>query len=784
MKNNLIKLLSIIIASILCTGLFADELEIKSKQLKLNKDTEIVLAEGNVQISDKKNNVIFSEKAEYNKKKQLMRSFGETDIITSEKYRIQGTDIFYDNKNGTIYSKFETKITDINGNEIFVSMFDYSVAKKMFFSQGNIKILDNRTNEYFFSEIYIDEKKRKIVGSDVKSFFNERTFKNDEKNEPRFFANSAFIEKDGSTFQKGIFTTCKNREEDKCPPWSIQAKKIIHNKAKKTVYYDNAVLKIYDFPIFYFPKFFHPGPTVKRQSGFLFPTLEDNTTVGFSASVPYFLAISEDKDMTFTPKIYSKENLLVLHEYRHAFKDSFLLVDSSYTKGYKKKDKLKKSDGSRSHLFAKFNKDFSSKDFSSNLEINYQHVPNDTYFKVHDIDTALVDKDKNIVTNDINYEFQNDNSYLGISAAMYENLTASDSDKTRFEYSVPNILYERNVFTGDNIGVVDVKSNAFVKNFKVNQTTKFWINDVNWQSNPFISLNGIQNKFKGLFKVVNYEAEGAEKYKTEGLNSEVSGAISYETKLPLSKENGAKDRINFLTPKMSFRYAPGHMRNLQKDDLKLSYSNVFSLNKNSQPDVIEKGESITAGIEISNYDLEDGKQGERNYSLSIGQVHSSKEINTIPSSSSLDQKASDLVGEAFIKISENFNLNNEFSLDHNLNDINYNDLEANLILGNTTFNLNYLEENNHVGSSNYIKSGININFNNSGQLNFNLKKNLETDSTEFYDLAYDYINDCLKAGLVFRREFYADKDVEPSDSLMFRVTLFPFGEARSPLIDR
>ena len=784
MKNNPFKILLILTVFLFNSNLLAEELEIKAKELKLNKDTETILAEGSVQISDKKNNVIFAEKAKYDKKKKLMRSFGETDIITSEQYRIQGKDIFYDNDKGIIYSKLQTKIIDINGNEIFVDMFDYSIDKKMFFSQGNIKISDNRTNEYLFSEIYIDEKNRKIVGSDVKSFFKENSFKTDERNEPRFFANSAFIDKDGSTYQKGIFTTCKNRGDDKCPPWSIQAKKISHNKAKKTVYYDNAVLKIYDFPIFYFPKFFHPGPTVKRQSGFLFPTLEDNNTVGFSASIPYFLAISDNKDMTFTPKIYTKENLLVLHEYRHAFEDSFLLVDSSYTKGYKKTDKLKKSDGSRSHLFAKFNKDLSSDDYSSNLEISLQNVSNDTYFKVHDIDTALVDKDKNIITNDIHYEFQDDKNYLGISAAMYENLTSSDSDKTRFEYSIPNILFERNIFTGDNIGVVDVKSNAFVKNYKINQTTKFWINDVNWQSNPFISLNGIQNKFKGLFKVVNYEAEGAEKYKTEGLNSEVSGAISYDAKLPLSKKNQANDRINLLTPKISLRYAPGHMRNLQKDDLKLSYSNIFSLNKNSQPDVIEKGESIAAGIEISNYDLEDGVQGGKNYSLSIGQVHNSKEISNIPSKSSLDQKASDLVGEAFIKISENFNLKNEFSLDHNLNDMNYNDLEANLILGNTRFNLNYLEENNHVGTSNYIKSGINIDFNNSSQLNFNLKKNLETDSTEFYDLAYDYVNDCLKAGLIFRREFYADKDVEPSDSLMFRVTLFPFGEAKSPLIDR
>ena len=115
-----------------------------------------------------------------------------------------------------------------------------------------------------------------------------------------------------------------------------------------------------------------------------------------------------------------------------------------------------------------------------------------------------------------------------------------------------------------------------------------------------------------------------------------------------------------------------------------------------------------------------------------------------------------------------------------LSDINYNDLEANLILGNTSFNLNYLEENNHIGTKNYIKSGINVDFNNSGQLNFNIKKNLETDSTEFYDLAYDYINDCLRAGLVYRREFYNDSELEPENSLMFKITLTPFGNINSP----
>ena len=133
-------------------------------------------------------------------------------------------------------------------------------------------------------------------------------------------------------------------------------------------------------------------------------------------------------------------------------------------------------------------------------------------------------------------------------------------------------------------------------------------------------------------------------------------------------------------------------------------------------------ESIATGFEISSNDLKNGITGEKNYSLSLAQIQSLRENKSIPSKSSLDQKASDLVGEAFIKLSENFNLKNEFSIDHNLNDINYNDLEANLILGNTSFNLNYLEESNHIGTSNYIKSGINVDLNNSGQINFNIKR--------------------------------------------------------------
>ena len=68
-------------------------------------------------------------------------------------------------------------------------------------------------------------------------------------------------------------------------------------------------------------------------------------------------------------------------------------------------------------------------------------------------------------------------------------------------------------------------------------------------------------------------------------------------------------------------------------------------------------------------------------------------------------------------------------------------------------------------------------------LNFSTKRNLITNSSEFYDLSYEYLNDCLRAGLVYRREFYNDSEIEPEDSLMFKLTLVPFGSLDSPKLD-
>jgi Organic solvent tolerance protein OstA len=225
------------------------------------------------------------------------------------------------NLQGNVLSENKTIIEDFQKNKIELENFEYQAKKNIFKSVGNIKVIDNLNNSYEFSQIYIDEKNKEIVGTDAKLYINQKDFKFDDKNKPRVFSNAINISENKSKFIKSSFTMCDYRKGDKCPPWELSASEMTHDKKSKTIFYDNAIIKIYDIPIFYFPKLAHPDPSVDRRSGFLNPSYSDTKNLGSSLSVPYFLAIDEDRDLTINSRLFATEHPLFLGEYRQVFKN-------------------------------------------------------------------------------------------------------------------------------------------------------------------------------------------------------------------------------------------------------------------------------------------------------------------------------------------------------------------------------------------------------------------------------------------------------------------------------
>ena len=801
MKNNFIFLLIFIFFK--HNILFAENLNITAKNISIDKNSQISIFKNNVVIKDEKNNIIQSNYAEYNKKLNLItlkdsvlaedsagnifkseiasydeklkifKSIGKTLITTNEGSVITTQNILLNINKKIARSNEVTTVTDLQNNEIFLQNFEYQTSKNIFKSIGKIKIIDRLNNSYEFSQVYINEKNKEIVGSDSKIYFNQQDFKENKNNKPRIFSNTVNITEDQSKFVKSTFTLCDYRDGDKCPPWELTASQMTHDKKSKTIFYDNAVIRIYNVPIFYFPKLAHPDPTVKRRSGFLNPTYSDTKNLGSSFDLPYFWAINNDKDFTFNNRIFASEHPLFLGEYRQAFKNSNLIFDFGYTEVYKNETSKKKT-GDKSHFFSKFFKQFNSDNQTeNNLEISLQHVSNKKYLKLYKIDSNLVDYETETLENLINFNHFNDEKDLSMSFSASNHRTLKDTYNDKYEYVIPDITINKNIFT-EKFGSGGVQTNFKIQNYDSNKTKKLVINNLNWDFDK--SNNYFDNKILTNIKNVNYDVKNVENYKTDTSN-EFFGAIGFLSSVDFIKKNSGTTHL--LRPKVLLKYSPDHMRK-QSTSFNLNETDIFSLNRLNSDENFESGKSVTLGLNYEKINKFD------KLNFSIGQVISEKKNNkNMPDISSLDKRFSDFVGEIKYNKNEKFKFNYNYLLDQNAIETNFNEIVASYDTNKIKFNINYLEDDRkNVEKKEYLKSEIELKNGTHGLFSLSNKRNLIKNSSEYYDLSYEYINDCLRAGIVYRREFYNDSEIEAENSLMFTVTLNTFGSINSPKLSK
>ena len=423
---------------------------------------------------------------------------------------------------------------------------------------------------------------------------NQEELKFNRDNKPRIFANSINIKKEQSNFEKSVFTLCDYRTNDKCPPWTIQSKNMLHDNIKKTIYYKNALIKVYNIPIFYFPRLSHPDPTVKRRSGFLPPTLYDTKNLGSGISIPYFFDLGPDKNFTLSSRFYVSENPLFLGSYHQAFKNSNFLADFGFTEGYKKTSATKKS-GEKSHFFSKFIKNFINKNnYTNSLEINLQEVSNDKYLKLYKIESNLTDYNLENLENSLNYIQERENLFLNVRASMYESLKDDYEDK--YEFIFPEITLNKNLFLNEK-GNLDLQTNYKVHNYDTNKLTNFLVNDFDWQSNQINFDNGINSLFLANLKNINFESKNVEVYKDDP-TIEFFGSLGLLSEMDLEKYKG--DIKHSLTPKMLVRMSPGSMRK-EDSGFRLNPISAFDLNRMGSIYNYETGITGTLGFD---YEIE------------------------------------------------------------------------------------------------------------------------------------------------------------------------------------
>jgi LPS-assembly protein len=741
-----------------------DNISIVAKKFEYNKKLSILNAEDGVTTVTKENLQINANKFIYNANTSVLNAVGDVviqDLV--KKTLIKSQNIFYYIDKKIIKSQTKSSIEDNEKNYFLVESFTYTLSDNIV-KLNNAKFADFEKNILQIEKAYLNLISKKLIGKDISIDFNNKSFK--KENEPRLKGKTISISKNETLVAKGVFTTCKRNND--CPPWQFSAKEIKHDKKKKTIYYKSAWLKLYNKPVFYFPRFFHPDPTVKRQSGFLMPTFQDSNSLGASLNVPYYMVISESKDFTLKPRFYKNEKVLIQSEFRSITPKNNNILDFSFVT-----EKNNKAP-SKSHFFSKTTQKLDFNNFDeSNLSLQLQQTSNSTYLKTYKLKSPMIDE-INSLTSSLGISAYREDLSFNTNFEVYENLS-EEKNNDKYEFIYPSYdLVKRYKNSTKLSGEFSVASSGFFKNYNTNVYEKIMINDFIFNSNPNFTENGFKNNYNLLLKNVNSNSTNSTKFKNSR-DHDLLSIVEYNSTYPLKKEGVNYNDI--LKPKLSLKYSPNNTKNMRTEDRRIDINNIFSMNRLSSNDTVEGGASLTYGIEF----LKTGKTSEKDlFGVKIANILRLEEDKNLPRNSSLGNKTSDIVGGLDFNPTDILKVNYNFSIDNNLDNKNYELLSSEIKVNNFITTFEYLNENNATTNKSYLSNKTAYLVNDSNKFQFEIRENKKTKFTEFYNLIYQYTNDCLTAAIEYNKNYYSDKDLKPDENIFLKLTIIPFGETTSP----
>jgi len=746
-----------------------DGVTIEADKFEFDKIQNILKAQGNIKVKDKLNNYDFNaQKLSYFKDKEKIEIEGKAEALIGSNYRFITQDINILRNEMIISSDIGATIFDnVNQTRYEISKFSYSFNEEILKGEKifiNTKYNEPFSDKFFFKSAIFNLKNQSYIAQDINIDFKKDTFGN-KVNDPRFKGLSSSRKGGVTTINKGVFTTCK--KNDSCPPWSIQADKITYDENKKQILYNNALVKVYDIPVLYFPKFFHPGPTVKRQTGFLVPHINNSNVLGSSLQIPYFYAPSNNKDFTFKPTFFDKDIFMFQNEFRLQNKNSFLVADLNIVDGYK--SKKSKQENTLTHLFSNYSTDLNFENFvDSSINISFQKVNNDTYLKVFDtnlVNTDLKPDNYDILTSEVDFNLENEKFALNTGFTAYENLTLQNSD--RYQYVLPYYDFSKSFFDNNNFASFDFLSQGDNILKDTNSLRSRMINNINIQSYDYFSDNGFKNNF-------NYYAKNVISAGKNNIEYDASPHVKFMnifelvSSFPLINKN--ENFVNYLNPKVSLRINPSDMKSYKNEKRQINNENLFNIDRLGLNDTLESGKNLTIGLDYKKERIDDIN---KYFELKIGTVFRTKSNSDIPLNSTLDKKNSNYFGKISNSLNDNFYLNYNFSINNSLNEIQYTSLGATITKNNFVTTFNYIEEDGLIGSSNILENVTTFNFDEQNFISFRTRNNREIDLTEYYDLIYEYRNDCLVAGIKYNKTYYQDRDLEPTEDFMFSIKLVP-----------
>lgn len=699
-----------------------------------------------------------------------------------EPIQIESDQIYYDKKNSIVYAN-KNVVAKYNGQIIAADSIIYFRDTEEIIASGDVALTKEDGSIYFSDKIKFDQIHNNAIMLNFRARFG--------KTSVMVSRYAELISKNIVQLNDTVYSSCLISENNFIPNkalWQIRADSAVLDKQKENVFYDNVRIEIFDHTVLKIPYLVTPAPGAKSRSGLLLPDIRWSKVFGLNTRIPVYRKINNNTDFTFGLGIYQKlanvYDLEIRQRFRHGFYKLFSTLTYS-TKYDKFGNTITGKKDVRGHYNFKGHYKFSHQYIGGLLTANSKMTmdPLKTYLKKYGFDHD------DILRTDINYRDISNEHYLSIRNLIFQDLRPNTNNKTTAKIT-PQVTY---IYEKE-LKKLAIKSNVLFDYTNLNRTQ-----GINY--NRFVSVFGVDKNFATDFGLLikNHVSLRSDFYywdlhpiKSQPVQARDNGFKAryhpeYVSEINLALQKIYRDTSIIIDPLIQITFSPkqSNSKIISNEDSQwpeLSSSNIFVSNKYNGYDLLENGNRINYGFRslIKNKYIKD-------MNITAGQIFRLSRKTNFNGTSGLDSRRSDYILKVGAMLNDRWNVNNGIRIDNNNFNINRNEFNLKYAAPNHNFNFFHFYTDNKL-----LKQLYEGNYNQELQVNTAFKiynnwwinayiktklgKSQVNHTTKMIadGVTFRNKNECLFFELGIKRDYMRLKDLKPSTTTTFKITIPTF----------
>jgi LPS-assembly protein len=597
-----------------------------------------------------------------------------------------------------------------------------------------------------------------------------------------------------TTLSRAAYTPCAVVDQYGCPrepTFQINAVRVVHDPARRRIFYEGANLNLFGRPVLGLPGLSHPDSAEVGGSGLLVPDVRVSRSNGLELRLPYYLRLAPNRDLTVAPHVFTAVAPMLEGEYRELNRLGAFQLRGFVTHGSRLPLDPEQPAGQgpdrgiRAYLEGNGRYQL---DPLWSVTGAFRYVTDRTFLRRYDI--SRDDRLRSMV----NAERVDRDSYVSIAGWAFQGLRLGDvQGQQPVVLPIADARWRLEDPFWD--GRIELQANTMSLVRLEGQDTQRAFASARWDRRGITAL-GQELVLTAFARGDVYRASDTHLTQTliyrgrEGWTARGIGALAADLRWPLIGEfMGGTQR---LTPRLQLVASPP-TRNMDipNEDARavdLEDSNLFALNRFPGYDRWEDGVRLTYGADWA-LDLPGIA-----FRTTVGQSYRLNRRPTIlPPGTGLSDRFSDFVGRTNLRVGRRLSFVHRFRLDKDSFAVRRNEIDAVLGSSLTYVSIGYLRLNRNIDPAiEDLRDREELRVGGRFQVarHWSLFGSAVVDLTGPGDdplsrsdgfqpvrhrLGILYNDDCIELGVTWRRDYETAGDVRRGNTFLFRVALRNLG---------